>query len=251
MEEKIRCPLLRKGVLSGHKTVPAQSSNAGKIVEVTVKPHDRVNFGEGPPGFPPLFPELSKQDNIMALQYISHADETERMARIQRVRQGIEDSKTESSIRLMRITGEVDKGKGHVFNYLDTTTQSLQNHPLRDDPQRQQQRKRLGDEEAESSYSPLSIVSAPVQVPTVFRLGPSSEGRVAGNQNHGKAPRKRPQSWKRKLTARAAGLEEVIKSCWGDDCEVQNSTVERINRCRRGILRWKKRADLNSRNKIT
>ncbi|XP_033134315.1 uncharacterized protein LOC117127769 [Brassica rapa] len=48
-----------------------------------------------------------------------------------------------------------------------------------------------------------------------------------------------------------AGLEEVIKSCWGDDCEVQNSTMERINRCRRGILRWKKRADLNSKNKIT
>ena len=193
--------------------MPAQSSNAGKIVEVTVKPHDRVNFGEGPPGFPPLFPELSKQDNIMALQYISHADETERMARIQRVRQGIEDSKTESSIRLMRITGEVDKGKGHVFNYLDTTTQSLQNHPLRDDPQRQQQRKRLGDEEAESSYSPLSIVSAPVQVPTVFRLGPSSEGRVAGNQNHGKAPRKRPQSWKRKLTARAVTSPTFQESC--------------------------------------
>ncbi|KAF2536561.1 hypothetical protein F2Q68_00021034 [Brassica cretica] len=46
------------------------------------KLHDRGNLWEGPPGFPPLFSELSKQDNIMALQYISHVDDAERMARI-------------------------------------------------------------------------------------------------------------------------------------------------------------------------
>lgn len=48
-----------------------------------------------------------------------------------------------------------------------------------------------------------------------------------------------------------AGLQDVIKECWGSREELQNNTKERINRCRRGILRWKKHADLNSRNTIT
>ncbi|KAH0858957.1 LOW QUALITY PROTEIN: hypothetical protein HID58_087218, partial [Brassica napus] len=157
--------------------------------------------------------------------------------------QGIEDNKTESSIRLMHITGD-----------------SLHDHPLREGHQQFPQRDRTSDEDAQSSYSPLSIVSAPGLVSTGFYLGPSSEGRVAGNQNNGKAQRKRPQSWKRNLTGRSTvspnhhescGSGRSHKSCWGADCDVQSSTVDRINRCRRGILRWKKCSDINSRNRIT
>lgn len=48
------------------------------------------NNRTGPPGFPVLFPELSEEDRRMAVQYVSHADETERMARIQRFKQSIE-----------------------------------------------------------------------------------------------------------------------------------------------------------------
>ncbi|KAF3513562.1 hypothetical protein F2Q69_00009512 [Brassica cretica] len=55
----------------------------------------------------------------MALLYISHSDETVRMVRIQRVQQGIEENKAESSIRLTKITNELDKGKGYVFSYQD------------------------------------------------------------------------------------------------------------------------------------
>nr|VDD49206.1 unnamed protein product [Brassica oleracea] len=42
----------------------------------------------------------------MAMMYISHADETERRARIERVKQGIADSTIETSIRLTKITNE-------------------------------------------------------------------------------------------------------------------------------------------------
>ncbi|WZZ31275.1 hypothetical protein YC2023_014676 [Brassica napus] len=46
--------------------------------------------GGSPPGFPPLFLELSEEDQRMAIQYVTHSDDTERRARIARVRQSIE-----------------------------------------------------------------------------------------------------------------------------------------------------------------
>ncbi|KAF2571440.1 hypothetical protein F2Q70_00003673 [Brassica cretica] len=106
-----------------------------------------------------------------------------------------------------------NKGTGHIFNYLDTGAQSLHDHPLREGHQQFPQRDRTSDEDAESFYSPLSIVSAPGLVSTGFYLGPSSEGRVAGNQNHGKAQRKQPQSWKRNLTGRSTVSPNHQESC--------------------------------------
>lgn len=47
---------------------------------------------DDPPVFHPLFPELSEEDQCMAIQYISYADETERSARILHVCQSIEES---------------------------------------------------------------------------------------------------------------------------------------------------------------
>lgn len=47
------------------------------------------------------------------------------------------------------------------------------------------------------------------------------------------------------------GLKEVIKDCWGSRNELRNNTMDMINQCRRWVLRWKKHANLNSRNKIT
>ncbi|KAF3521026.1 hypothetical protein DY000_02059795 [Brassica cretica] len=84
--EKIRCPLLRRGSLnekqqaseshSGEKT----HQNAGSAPP---KANPSCKLLEGPPGFPPLFPELSKEEQKMAMLYISHADDTERRARIE------------------------------------------------------------------------------------------------------------------------------------------------------------------------
>ena len=72
---------------------------------------------DGPPRFADLFLELSKEDHKMVMMYISHSDATERLARIQRVRQGTADNQAESSLRLTKITKELDKGKGHVYSY--------------------------------------------------------------------------------------------------------------------------------------
>ncbi|KAH0910340.1 hypothetical protein HID58_033661 [Brassica napus] len=54
------------------------------------------------------------------------------------------------------------------------------------------------DGEVESSGSHMSNHSAPVQVPTVFRLGPSAEGLTTGNAGSSKAQRRRPPAWKRR-----------------------------------------------------
>ncbi|VVB08381.1 unnamed protein product [Arabis nemorensis] len=77
---------------------------------------------DAPPGFPPLFPKLSRQDQHMALLYSSHADETERRARIHRVQQSITETVADSSTILTKITHQMDKGKGHVLQYLEDNT---------------------------------------------------------------------------------------------------------------------------------
>lgn len=77
---------------------------------------------EGSSGFPPLFQELSKKEQQMAIQYISHADDTERLVRIQRIQHSIESSKENSTIKHSLITGDVDKGNGHIFGFVEEST---------------------------------------------------------------------------------------------------------------------------------
>ncbi|KAG5390014.1 hypothetical protein IGI04_031555 [Brassica rapa subsp. trilocularis] len=178
------------------------------LLPKNLPPRRPVEILEGPPGFPPLFPELSKQDLKMAMQYISHSDPTERMARIERVRQGIEDNKTEASVRLTRISGDLDKGKGHVFSYTEPSFSQLL--------QRQTDNalvvsgipttSRGGEQETSSSYS--SALSAPTLISTGFQLGPSLEGRASGSLSQKKTMRRRPTSWKRKVTPKASVATE-------------------------------------------
>lgn len=192
--EKIRCPFVRKEASSSKSNlIISRSLNVAPIPTATL---------EGPPGFPVLFPELSKEDRKLALLYISHADETERNARILRVQQGIDENKTESSIRLTKITTALDKGKGHVFQYNEQMDDSLF---ISDSHHRAKAHLTIKDKEdkdTESSASYSSACSEPV-LPTGFRLGPSSEGRVSGNQGMSKASRKRPSSWKRKAFSKS------------------------------------------------
>ncbi|KAL0827455.1 hypothetical protein Bca101_051133 [Brassica carinata] len=170
--EKIRCPMLRRGANRGG--MAAQASRPALEVPVASE------LLEGPPGFSLLFPELSKEDRKMAMMYISHADETERKARILRVQQGIEESKAESSIRLTRITKELDKGKGHVFSYNDHNTDKVLcvKGPSRTKHALVLTENEEGEGEAESSASQFSFCSEPV-ILTGFRLGPSTEGRFS------------------------------------------------------------------------
>ncbi|KAF3512920.1 hypothetical protein F2Q69_00009514 [Brassica cretica] len=138
----------------------------------------------------------------MAMMYVSHADETERRERIERVRQGIADSAAEASVRLTKITHELDKGKGHVFSYQDHRNNAPKQRALCLGSYSVANNNGLLEDEAESSAAESMHVSAPTLISTGFQLGPSSEGRVSGNLGSGKSQRKRPQSCKRKTSSR-------------------------------------------------
>ena len=47
------------------------------------------------------------------------------------------------------------------------------------------------------------------------------------------------------------GFEDIVKQSWGINTEDTSNTMARIIRCKRGIKRWKRQADLNSRKRIS
>ena len=46
------------------------------------------------------------------------------------------------------------------------------------------------------------------------------------------------------------GFEDILKQSWGINTEDTSNTMARIIRCKLGIKRWKRQADLNSRKRI-
>ena len=215
--EKVRCPLLRKGGSSGNKaSVGPRVQSGGPVI---TEPLD------GPPGFPVLFPELSREDRKMAMLYISHADETERRARIERVKQGTEDNKVASSVHLTRITKELDKGKGHVFSYTELLESQHcgATHQITAAPAQHPGEK--SDDDTESSGSKFSACSAPlIPLGSGFQLGPSSEGRVLGNVGSNRSLKRRQSSWKRRGSGRDTA---PVLAQHGSSCADQNSTAKR------------------------
>ncbi|XP_013694079.2 uncharacterized protein LOC106398024 [Brassica napus] len=205
--EKVRCPLLKKGALTDRRASPAPTVEAERGQSKGILAHSIQPF-DGPLGFPPLFPELSKQYLRRAMQYISHSDPTEMMARIERVRQGIE---AESSMRLTRISGDLDKGKGHVFSYKEPSFTQLLQCQSEKAMALSGKMHATHEEEPDSSSLHASALSTPVLISTGFQLGPLSEGRVSGNLSQRKVVRKRPTAWKRKMntTDRAVAEEQV------------------------------------------
>ncbi|KAG5389929.1 hypothetical protein IGI04_031470 [Brassica rapa subsp. trilocularis] len=166
-----------------------------------------------------MFPELSAADRKMAMLYISHSGPTERLARIERVKQGISENMAASSVHLTRITKELDKGKGHVFSYTEllesqqcgNSSQCVAPLQIRD----------KSDEDRESSASKFSTRSEPV-VPSGFQLGPSSEGRVTGNLGANKAQRRRPPSWKRRAVS--GSLQPPVSTSTPQNTELAQSS---------------------------
>lgn len=150
----------------------------------------------GPPGFPAMFPQLSKQDQVMALQYISHDDKTERMARIQRVKQPIVDLQNAPEPSFLKISHEVDKGKGHVFGFEEDCERlkrrslhgikslaSVLDHDLQS----------CNEAEPEHSFtSPFADVGS-----TVFKMGSFAKDPLSGILPAVKRGRNRPSAWKR------------------------------------------------------
>lgn len=204
--EKIKCPLLKRGVTREQKSVGVSS--------VPMKGLSITEPMEGPPGFPALFPELSSEDRKMAMLYISHADETERRARIERVKQGIEENKAASSVHLTRITKELDKGKGHVFSYTELLKSQHHDKSMQLYIPQTQKKGEKKDEDIISSSSEFSTSSAPLAPMGLgFQLGPSSEGRVIGNTGAGKSQKRRRASWKRRVPGK--GVSPFVASSPG------------------------------------
>lgn len=120
--EKFICPLLRKLQNGKTEQLPRSGRVEEKIVESS-KPSAGVSKGvstqlfERPPGFPPRFPCLSKEDNAITVQYSSHAYAMERLARITRVQHSIEDGLTDIVPQNPLITIGVNKGKCHAYGF--------------------------------------------------------------------------------------------------------------------------------------
>lgn len=193
--EKQRCPYCkRKHNVAG--TSRSESENAAIPKEIVPLHQPELvlkdsNLG-GPPGFPPLFPELSEDDQRMALQYISHSDDTERRARIQRVKQSILEAPKVQNV-MLKISHDLNKDKGHVFKYNDQEKERSVHARLGKDPALSLQPPESNPEyDSESSVKQNSTSNFKIQGSTVFRLGNSSQSVSTGNLRSKKRDRKRP-----------------------------------------------------------
>ncbi|KAF2547295.1 hypothetical protein F2Q70_00020133 [Brassica cretica] len=237
---------------------------------------------EGPPGFPPLFPELQGEERAMALQYISLADETERRARILRVQQSIEEDKNKTPTVLAKISHDVNKEKGHVFSYDMPHSEGF---PLVGKPSRHALSARSGDHTCASQAGSSSGESNNFHLvpigPTVFSVG-ALGFTSTGILRNKKKSRQRPPTWVRHVRPNQsvthkdqvvsdklegdsgppkrkaeetelsqAGIEEAIARGWeGDPSQALSSVMDRLSRCRSELSRWKKRVHFNSQSKI-
>ncbi|KAF3561487.1 hypothetical protein DY000_02019120 [Brassica cretica] len=150
--------------MAGHATTEPRISSE-KVVNPT---HVAKNFLDRPPGFPPMFSELSPSDHQQALMYISHPDERERLARIKRVQLSITE-KQEGRDKLKSISlGGTPRRASAPLEVPETSDQS---------------------------FSSALIATST----TGFSVGTSSRNFTAGALSSQKKPRNRPTSWKRKL----------------------------------------------------
>lgn len=183
--EKSACPLLRKDRYHPNhsKDLPSGSKdmNTGRpqLAETA-----KQNVGMAPPGFAPIFPTLSREDNLMAQQYIAHSDPTERNARIVRVQQSIEERSEDSSSRALRITTNLDKGKGHVFSYNEITSNKVL-QKLSERPSHKAVSAHVNANlfEVEVSTDQNLSFKATGKSPTGFNIGASSEEVQSGNSS--------------------------------------------------------------------
>ncbi|KAF3612083.1 hypothetical protein DY000_02045741 [Brassica cretica] len=133
----------------------------------------------------------------MALQYISHVDETERRARILRVQQSIEEDKNKTPTVLAKISHEVNKEKGHVFSYDMPHSEGF---PLVGKPSRHAVSARSGDHtrasQAGSSSGESNNSHSVPMGPTVFSAGALCSTSTGILRNKKKS-RQRPPAWVR------------------------------------------------------
>ncbi|KAH0899078.1 hypothetical protein HID58_048646, partial [Brassica napus] len=184
--EKPQCPLLKKPHRRNVSNVhtPAEPSALASKKVLTKPPG--MNYPDGPPSFPPMFPELFPFDRQQALMYISHPDEKERMARIQRVQLSIADKRSEEDNAMPVISYDLNKTKGWSLVMRREVTNS-----------RVSVLKGLND----ALLHPWTFLRMIADNTTGFSVGTSCRNLTAGVSSLLKKPRNRPPSWKRKARA--------------------------------------------------
>lgn len=197
--EKSQCPLLKKGshLAKNPSALPASTSKPNEKPLIEAPP--ALHMLEGPPGFPPLFPELSKEDRRSALMYVAHSDTTERMARIERVNHHIEDLRSKKDDALPLFSTDLLKEKGMVFKY-DNTGDKLRSISTRCVSQSRSAPVSIKSQElAPDESEQISSSHLVTEISTGFHMGSSSKSPVSGSLSSQKKPRNRPPAWKRRL----------------------------------------------------
>ncbi|ESQ52135.1 hypothetical protein EUTSA_v10017646mg [Eutrema salsugineum] len=121
---------------------------------------------------------LTHERPAFAIQYISHSNDTERNARILRVQQALESDLDTTSVKMPKLTTDLQKDKGHVFGFEDHHRAAKKRNLFMD--RSVVSETVFNDQEGSSSSSPLG--------PTVFRMGSSSETLPSGTRIDGKKP---------------------------------------------------------------
>ncbi|XP_048626654.1 uncharacterized protein At4g02000-like [Brassica napus] len=192
--EKAHCPFLKRAQANRGGT-----SKEGEAIRNTQIPALLAAPLESPPGFPTMFPELSKEDRQAAMMYVSHADETERRARILRVQHSIENAKDDDTSVPIRISHNLNKDKGLVFGYShgdDSNSESNNTNTLH----AVSAPALLKDKEDRAATSGEQSASSNFQIngSTVFRLGNTTSSGYTGTSRSKRIDRKRPPAWVRK-----------------------------------------------------
>ncbi|CAN6863789.1 unnamed protein product [Brassica oleracea] len=137
------------------------------------------------------------QDRAMAMQYISHSNETERRARILRVQQSIELEKSNPPAVLTKISHNLEKEKGHVFGYGVSESASGETRTAAHALTAPAGERIHSSAEVQLSGESISPASAPKR-PAVFTIeafGSSQTGSSRGRRNG----RNRPPAWVRHI----------------------------------------------------
>ncbi|KAJ4906450.1 hypothetical protein Rs2_10108 [Raphanus sativus] len=181
LHNRNKTPIVKKQSAPQRPDQPQSSSGA----------HSVSSGLKVPLGFTPLFPELPTEERNAALLYISHSDETERLARIARVQQSIP---SDAVVASPTITHDLLKGKGHVFTFEEPQRLSKKQNVSEERSNAPVGLQRCDNRKEVSSASELEgASSSSLPSPTGFSIGTSHEVKSAGPRSGVKSSRKRPQ----------------------------------------------------------
>lgn len=179
---------------------------------------------EGPPGFPPLFPALSKEEQKNALLYISHADPIEREARITRVNLQIEEAKDSEGTERPVIISDLTKDKGLVYHYdkADGKLEAISTRvevEAKSSPAACQRIENVSEQSDQASSQSLRNIRS-----TGFNLGSFNKNLGAGTMSMQRKPRNRPPAWKRRLRKNVDNAAKINQPVDKEECVAEGSS---------------------------